>query len=184
MKKLVLGIVGEIAAGKTTVTDYFKEKYNAETFRFSDMLRDVLDRMHIEKSRENLQALSTFLRQTYSEEIMSKVIAEDVKKAEHELIITEGVRRPTDVTYLRELPNFHLIAINTDAETRYQRITKRSENPDDKNKTWEQFQEDGAQEAEQKIKEIAAEADVTLDNNGSLKNLYSQIDIFVKKYED
>ena len=77
MPKIILGLVGEIAAGKSTATEYLKQKYGAVSFRFSDPLRDILARLHIENSRPNLQALSTFLRRQYGEDLLSKVMALD-----------------------------------------------------------------------------------------------------------
>jgi len=179
--KIIIGLVGEISAGKTTITDYLKEKNNAISFRFSDMLRDVLDRMYIEKNRKNLQGISTILRQEFGDDTMSRVIAEDVKNSTEDFIIIEGIRRPTDITYLREVPEFKFVAVNADKELRYKRLIERSENADDKTKTWEQFQEDGKQEAESKVKEIANQADFTIDNNGTLEELYKQIDEIINK---
>lgn len=180
--KLILGLAGEMAAGKTTITDYLKEHHSAVSFRFSTMLRDILDRIHVETTRENLQKLSTFLRGTYSEDIMSKVIAKDVASAEHELIIVEGIRRPTDVTYLNDVPGFHLIAIDVDARTRFERITQRSENPDDQTKTWEQFQKEGQAESEQQVAVIMAQAEFRIDNNGTKEKTIAQIEEIVKKF--
>ena len=179
--KIIIGLVGEISAGKTTVTDYLKKNNNAISFRFSDMLRDVLDRMYIEANRKNLQGISTILRQEFGDDTMSRVIAEDVKNSTEDFIIVEGIRRPTDITYLKELPEFKFIAVNTNEKLRYERLIERSENADDKTKTWEQFQEDGKQEAEGKVKEIADQADFTLDNNGTLEETYKQVDIIIEK---
>ncbi|PIR75708.1 MAG: hypothetical protein CO030_02565 [Candidatus Magasanikbacteria bacterium CG_4_9_14_0_2_um_filter_42_11] len=180
--KLILGITGNMAAGKTTITDYIKERYGGVSFRFSTMLRDVLSRIHVEETRDNLQQLSTFLRSTFGEDLMSKVIAEDVKEATDTIIIVEGVRRPSDVAYLKEIPGFHLIAVTADIRTRFDRITKRSENPDDQTKTFEVFEKEQTQEAEIKIDEISRDAEVVIDNNGSLEELYTQVDEFVLKF--
>jgi dephospho-CoA kinase len=179
--KTIIGLVGEIAAGKTTITNYLKEKYEAKTFRFSDMLRDVLKRMHLPDNRQNMQTISTILRQNFSEDIMSQVLTADVQEANYPIIITEGIRRPSDVVYLKKLDNFHIIAIKTDEKIRFERLTKRSENPDDKIKTWEQFQEESKKEPEQKIKEMIEQADFSVDNNGSTEKLYKQIDEVIKK---
>ncbi len=181
-KKLILGIVGEIAVGKTTVTDYMRDKYGAVSFRFSDMLRDVTRRLHIEPTRGNLQILSTVLRHNFGEDIMSRVLAADAAESTHEFIITEGVRRPSDVEHLKNLPGFKILALAADPRTRYERLTKRSENPDDRNKTWEQFVADGAQESEQKIKDIMAEADVTIVNEGTTEELFKKVDTVVKSW--
>ncbi len=183
MSKIILGLVGEMASGKTTVTDYLKKNYGAVTFRFSDMLRDVLTRMHLELTRQNLQTISTILRQNFSEDIMSRVLAEDVKKSEAPLIITEGIRRPSDIVYLKAIPGFHLVALMADTKTRFERMTGRSENPDDRNKTWEEFEKESAAEPEQKIKELMQEAPDKINNNGGFQELYRQIGLLMKKLQ-
>lgn len=176
---IIIGLVGEMAAGKTTITEHLKAQYGATTFRFSTMLRDVASRMHLEQNRSNLQTLSTTIRQAFGDDIMSKVIAKDVAEAAGEVIVVEGIRRPSDATYLKELPNFHIISINVDERTRYERITERSENPDDQTKTWEEFQAEGQQESEQKVKEIAATADFQVNNDGNLDATLAQVDDIV-----
>jgi dephospho-CoA kinase len=174
--KIILGITGEMAAGKTTATEYIKERYGGVSFRFSTMLRDVLTRIHIEHSRDNLQKLSTTLRSQFGDDIMSKVIAKDVEAATDDIIVVEGIRRPSDVSYLKDLPGFHLIAMKADLKIRYKRITERNENPDDQTKTFEQFKQEQSQESEGKVQKIMKEANFVTDNNGNTESMYEQID--------
>jgi dephospho-CoA kinase len=179
-KKLILGIVGEMAVGKSTITDYLRQKYGAVSFRFSDMLRDVAKRLHLEPTRGNLQQLSTVLRQTFGEDLMSKVLAADVAEAHEQFIITEGVRRPSDVVFLKNLAGFKIMAIVADPKIRFERLTQRSENADDQSKTWEEFLKESSQESEQKIKEIMTEAEITINNNGTEEELFAQVDAIIK----
>ncbi len=174
--KLILGFVGQIASGKGTATEYLRQKHNASAYRFSTILRDVLNRLFLDVSRKNLQKISQALREYFGEDTLAKVMAEDVKKDNNNLIAIDGIRRPDDFKYLKEMPGFALIHISADMEKRYERITKRWENNDDKSKTYEQFKADHLGEAELKIKEIASQADYTIDNNGALEELYSQLD--------
>lgn len=183
--KSIIAIVGENASGKTTVTNYLKDHYHAVSFRFSDMLSDILDRVYVEKNRPHLQALSTFLRQTYGEDVMSKTIAKDVEQAlrEHDIVVTEGVRRPTDITYLKDMEGFTLVAIETDIKKRFARLAGRGEKADDATKTWEEFQTEAMHESELKIQEIAKTADAVIMNDGALEKLWQQIDQLMKQYE-
>lgn len=177
---LIIGIVGEIAAGKTATTDYMIEKYGAQPYKFSNMLRDVLARIYQPATRENLQKLSTVVRQLFGEDVMSKTIFQDLAHATAPIVVAEGIRRPSDIEHLATLPHFVLIAIDADARTRYERITKRSENPDDQTKTWETFLTESQKEPEQKIRDVMSQAAHTINNNGSLDNLYAQIDTLMQ----
>lgn len=174
--KLIFGIVGGLASGKTTLAEYLSETYNCNTYRYSTMLRDILDRIYVDQSRHHLQQLSTFLRTTYGQDVMSKVIAKDVERDEKDIVVVEGIRRPTDITYLRELPGFHLIFVDAKQQTRYERIIARGENTDDAFKTFEAFQEDEKAEADKLIAEIAKEAQFTIDNNGTKESFFTQAD--------
>jgi dephospho-CoA kinase len=176
MAKIILGFVGPIASGKGTVCKYLKDQHGAEILRFSTMLRDVLDRFYIEQSRENMQAVSSVLRQTFGDDLMAKTIANDVQAAKTEIVGVDGVRRSPDIKFLREIPGFYLVAINADMKIRFERITRRGENADDNQKTFEQFAADNEKEAEQQIKEVAKLADFQINNDGTIENLYLQIE--------
>ena len=184
MQKIIIGIIGENASGKTTATEYLIKQYGAVSFRFSDPLADVLKRLYLENSRANLQKLSTLLRQNFDEEILSAIIAKDAKNSPANLIITEGVRRPGDITHLKQLDNFYLIALDAAERVRYERLIKRAEKTDDATKTWESFQIDGQQEAEQKIKQVATQANFKIDNNNTLEGLFSQLDDIILKIQN
>jgi len=180
-KKIILGIAGEMASGKGTVAKYLTEKHSAVGLRFSTVLRDVLDRLGIEQSRENMQMVSTSLRQSFGDDLLAKVMKGDALKTEAELIVIDGVRREPDIKYLRELPEFKLVYIEADMEKRHERIVKRGENTDDINKTFEEFKKDHEREAEVRIKDLKAKADFVIDNNGFFEEFYRQIDEIIKK---
>ncbi|PIZ94255.1 MAG: hypothetical protein COX81_04035 [Candidatus Magasanikbacteria bacterium CG_4_10_14_0_2_um_filter_37_12] len=180
--KLILGFVGQMASGKGTAVEYLKEKYGASTYRFSAMLKDVLDRLYLEVNRKNLQIISQALRENFGEDTLAKVMAEDVKNDPNKIIAIDGVRRPGDVVHLNNIPGFVLINITADIEKRFDRLTNRGEKSDDNEKTFAEFQEDHTREAELKIEEIASTVQETIDNNGSLEELYEQLDNLITKY--
>lgn len=184
--KMVLGIIGKISAGKTTATEYLKEKYEAKSVRFSDSLADSLDRFYIEKNRHNFQTLSKIIRENFGQDIISKTVANDIKNFNAKIVITEGIRRPSDTEFLKITypKNFFLINIETDEKTRYERLLKRNEKPDDKTKTWEEFKKEDEAESEKLIEEIAKSADFKINNNDNLKSLFKQIEKILIKINE
>lgn len=182
MKKIILGLAGEIASGKGTVSLYLQKNFKAKTYRFSTALRDVAKRMHLEESRQNLQKISTLFRENFDDNILSQVIAEDVRGDNQKLIVIDGVRRMADIKYLKKLKGFFLVYIETEMEKRYQRLILRGENSDDLSKTFEQFQEDHKREAELQIKDLKLKADFVLDNNGNKEALYEQVEKILETF--
>jgi dephospho-CoA kinase len=180
MDKKILVFTGLMACGKGTVAKYLVQKYGAQSFRFSTIMRDVLDRLYLEQSRENMSRISTVLRQNFSEDIFAKVMAEDVSRATGDIIVVDGARRLADIEHLVNVSGFKLVSIEVDMKIRYARLIQRGENPDDKNKTWEQFQADHNLETEISIPELMKSADIVIDNNGTAEDLYKQLDQLVK----
>lgn len=181
-KKIIFGFTGLMVSGKGTAAAYLKEKYSADTFRFSTMLRDLLTRIYLETSRDYMIKMSEIIRGTFGEDTMARVIAKDVERGEGQLIVVEGIRRTADVAYLSKLPNFVLVEIFADPQIRYERLVKRRENPDDATKTFEQFMKDHERSTEISILEITAKATERINNNGSMEEFQAQLDALVHKY--
>lgn len=176
MAKIILGLVGPIASGKDTVKKYLGKKHNARGCRFSSILRDILERLDLPNSRQNMQELSTILRQKFGEDILAKAIAADAIKLKSDIVVVDGVRRPADIKFLKKLPGFALVAIDAEPKIRYRRLVKRGENVGDIQKTYTQFIKDHQYETELAIPTLMKKAKYKLDNNGSLADLYQQID--------
>ncbi len=179
-EKRIIGITGLPASGKGAAAQYLKDKYQAVTFRYSTILRDVMDRLYLPHTRENLSGISTVLREFFGQDLLAKVIAQDVEKSPASLVVVEGIRRLEDIKYLKEVAGFTLVGIDADMKLRFERIKQRGENEDDKNKTWEEFVAEHQLETELTILDTMKIADITMDNNGDLPGLYEQLDKLIK----
>ena len=181
MPKLILGIAGEMGSGKGTIAKHVIQEHKGNSHRFSTILRDVLDRVYVEQSRENVSTMSTILRKNFGEDILAKAMYHDAEKDEHEIVVVDGVRRMADIAYLKELPHFKLIYVEAEMQNRYERIIKRAENVDDSAKTFEQFKKDHELETELQILDLKNYADYVVDNNRVFADLYTQIDEIIKE---
>lgn len=180
-RKIILAIAGDIAAGKNEMADHVAKKYRGCIYRSSKVLRDILQRMNLPENRENMQKVSTMIREYFGEDIIFCVAAADLKRIKNRTIAINGVRRMTDIELLKKDFAVKLIYVEADAEKRYLRLCKRVENQDDRVKTFAQFKKDHTQEAEQQIKSLKKKADFLISNNGTRKEFYRKIDEVVNK---
>ncbi|MBI5023264.1 MAG: AAA family ATPase [Candidatus Magasanikbacteria bacterium] len=179
-QKTILGFTGLLASGKGTAAKYLEAEHGAAAFRFSTMLRDILNRVYVPQARDNMIRLSEFLRGAYGEDIMAKTMFKDIAKSTAQIVVIEGIRRLADIE--QNTPNFVLVEIFADPKIRYERLIKRGENPDDNSKIYEQFLADHNRSTELSILEVIKHATESIDNNGDLTSLYKQLDELVKKY--
>jgi len=176
MPKIIIGLVGEIAAGKDTVAEYLSQKYQAQTISFSQPIRDILDRLYLPQSRINMMTLGNTLREAFGQDLFSKTISREVKESSAEIIILPNIRLESDLAFLDSEPGFILVSILADQKIRFKRLTNRRQNPDDQTKTWEQFLADSNLNTEIHIRELAGQATHQIDNNGTKDELYRQIE--------
>jgi dephospho-CoA kinase len=182
MDKIIFGVTGEMASGKGVVSKYLAEKHGARTYKYSSLLRELLDTANIEKSRENLSVLGTKVREMFGRYAMTDVLIWRVLNSEEKIIVVEGIRHKDEVEAWKRLKNFVLIAVDTDAKVRYERLTARNENIGDSTKSFEDFVRDSELGTEVQIVETMAEAHEKINNNGTLEEFLSQIDALVEKY--
>lgn len=174
--KLIIGLTGQIASGKGTVAKYLVERHNASVVKFSDILREILRSLALLESRENIQKISTSVRNLFGEDILARAVAARAGNIKDGIIVVDGVRRLDDIKYLSGDKNFILVAVEADIQRRYERLTKRGENSDDLKKTFEEFVADHNYETELTIKDVEQLAKIHLNNNGSPDDLYAQLD--------
>lgn len=181
MSKIVIGLVGRKGAGKGTVAALVKKRYGADTYRFSDCLREILAQLSIPDSRENLIKLSEILRQGFGQDALKRALAARARKSGHDLIVIDGIRRLDDLNGLEELGEIKLVAIEAPMELRYERISKRGENADETAADFELFKQQENAPTEITIAEVEARAWSRIDNSRSYEELERQVEELVKK---
>ena len=182
-RKTIIGLVGGPGAGKDVVADYLTERYGANSHRFATPITDCLKRLGLEISRDNTQKLSILTREAFGEDLYAKIMAESCSRDGSPTVIANGIRRPADIEHLRRLNGFVLVHVSTPPEIRLERMRRRGEKAGESDLTWEKFMEQENHPTESAIREVAAVADVELDNSGTLENLYRQIDAFMADHK-
>lgn len=180
MAKQIIGLVGLLGSGKGTAAKILKERYKAKIYRFSTILRDILDRLSVEKSRENLMTLSEVLRQGFGDEVLAYALENDAVSASADLVVIDGIRRLSDLAALESLPQFTLVAIEAPADIRYERVKNRGENVGEKQLSRKEFEKQEKLPTEATIPEVMARAAIKIDNSGTITDLEIKIGELMK----
>lgn len=176
MPKLIIGLVGRQGSGKGTAAKILQEKYQAELFRFSSILGTVLDRLAIDKTRDNLIQLSEGLRKGFGEDVLAYAIEQDALNAKSDIVVIDGIRRIEDIAALEPLPHFKLVEIAAPAKVRYDRMTHRGEKSGENEMSYDEFAELEQAPTEVTIPSVAARAWKAIDNGGTAEELEAKID--------
>ena len=181
MAKLIIGLAGEMGSGKGTAAKYIVEKYKGNTRRFSTVLRDVLNSLHIEITRDSISLLSKILRENFGEDVFAKGMHLDVESDSREVVVIDGIRRIEDIKNLRDLPHFKFVYMEANLDKRYERIVARGENVGDNVKTFEEFKREHELNTEMTIVGLKKYADYVIENNKNLDDLHGKIDEVIKQ---
>ena len=184
---IVIGLAGYAGSGKTTVANYLKGKYGFESYTFSDVIEQearkmglLRDGVSIEEKKRILSEVGAKIREKYGRKsIFAEMLVEQINNDQPEKVCVDGFRSEEEVeTFRKNFSSFVLIFIRADPKRRYERRKKDDPNMDI---TLEEFLE--RDDRDKKIigmDKMEKMADIIIDNNGSLEELYRKIDKIVE----
>jgi dephospho-CoA kinase len=170
--KLVVGLVGRIGSGKTSVSEHLHLKYGASQYRFSQILVDILERLHLPPKREYLQTLGTVLREELDQNAIVYALEKDLEKDPADIIVIDGIRYENEVEMLRKFENNVMIFIDSPVKDRYKRCIMREKSK----MSFAEFLEIEMKETERYIDVIGRKAEYVIKNTGTLQELLEKVD--------
>lgn len=175
----IIGITGTLGAGKGTVVEYLKEKYGFVHFSVRDFLKEEVLRRGMELNRDSFAQVANELRAAHSPSYVTDCLYERAAAQSHDAVI-ESIRTPGEIDSLQAKSSFRLWAVDADPEIRYKRAVLRNSETD--HVTYETFLANEQREMtssdpnKQNLSVCIARADVVLQNNGDMENLYREVD--------
>ena len=166
----IIGITWPQAAWKGAVVDYLVKNYAYAYFSVSGYLT------------QELQAQGQAVNRDTMREFWPSFIVEQLYHQAHEAgkpAIIESIRALGELETLKKKADFLLLSIDADQRLRYERALLRNSEKDQVSR--EKFQEqevleaDNQDPAKQNVPACQKLADIQIDNNGSLEELYEQI---------
>ncbi|MFA6016865.1 MAG: AAA family ATPase [Patescibacteria group bacterium] len=185
---VIIGVVGQIAAGKGVLVNYLTSQLCFTSYSLSSIVHEELKKKGIQKfTRQTLQDLGDELRRGYGDEVLARRLFEAIKEQKKTSIVIEGIRNPAEIVFLKKNHSFILIGVKANRELRFKRLLSRGKQWDPK--TYEDFlkidRRDigvGQYKSGQQVGKCLDYCDYTLTNNKDLKDFESKIEkLFVHK---
>lgn len=179
---IILGITGQPVAGKDTIADYLTKTRGFKKYTFGDILREEMKTLNLPMDRSSMSKYATEMKSKYGNDYLCYGI---FKKIDGNTT-TPGVRSTMEVKAFREKygNNFKLIFVDATIENRFKWAQARQREGD--MVTFEQFKLEEERErngatGSQEVDKVIEMADITIQNNSTLEDLYKKVDDMIQK---
>ncbi len=183
-KRKIIAILGLPGAGKTVVIDYLMKKYNWPKVYFGEVTFDEMKKKGLEINEKNERTVREDLRAKYGRLHYASQVVKKIEALPNDTnVLVESLYDWKEYLFFRENfgKDFMTIAVYASPETRYERLAKRPVRP----LTFEEAQSRDYAQIENIFQAgPIAMANYTVDNNGSIEDLYKQIDKIVEECEN
>jgi len=183
--KIVVGIVGKIAAGKTTVAKFFEGRGFCRV-SCSEPLIDLLTHRvegyswvpelpeRREPTRENLIEFGRYLKERYGGDVLIRLAVD--KKRNCGRIVIDGVRSREEVESIKSLGG-RVIYVEAPAGVRFERLVRRGAAKDRGIRSFEDFRAmDDEEERLYHTSRLKEVADYVIVNDGTLEELREKVE--------
>jgi dCMP deaminase len=180
---MILGLSGLNGAGKGEVLR-FLEARSFYAYSLSDVIREDLRARGIEETRERMIEAGTALRAARGPGGLAQALVD--RLAPDRNYVVDSIRHPAEVEVLKSrTPSFRLVWVTADPRVRLERMRERGRAGDPTTlaelERLEGLELGGSNPSAQQLLAVRELADFTIENEGSLETLHSQVQAVLER---
>lgn len=179
----IIGLIGLIGSGKDVVSDYIAKNYGYNVVVMGDIVREIAAALGRTHDRHDLIKTQKECVEKYGMDYFSKKVVEKIRKNNWQKAVINGIRRPEDATVPKKIFGDEMVIALVDAkpETRFMRMQGRKRIGDPQ--TFDEFLIQEKKEMKSfRLDETIGLAEYKIRNEGTLEDLYKNIDDFMKMH--
>lgn len=175
----IIGITGTLGAGKGTVVDYLVKQKGFDYYSVRQYIIGEIKKRGLPVNRDSMVITANDLREKNNPAFIVEELYKRAEKDKKDAVI-ESIRTPGEIDFLKQHGDFILLAVDADPHLRYERITLRQSSTDQVD--FDTFIENEQREMttidpnKQNLQQCIEQADILLINNGSINDLFTQLE--------
>ncbi len=174
----VIGIIGKNGSGKDALGRYLEQRCNIPMRAVGDAVRAIAREEGRALTRDNLHQISRRYAEAHGRDFFTRKLVEDALHLGRHGLSISGIRMPEEAAFLRgreEVEELLVYVAVTNPWRRFERLRARGDARAPE--TCEEFQQqDAAEEAQFHLDGTIAQADVTVNNDGTLEHFHQHIE--------
>lgn len=174
--QIVIGLVGPIASGKGTISEYLKSQ-GFKYFSLSDVVREETQARGLEMTRKNLQDVGNDLRENFGGAVLVNRLEERIQK--EDFVVIDGIRNPEEIFAIKENFKGKIVNISAYKNRRIERYLERAKVRGEDDASVSGFKRiderdlgKGEDTHGQQVQACIDLADFTLKNNETIKEFH------------
>jgi len=183
---MIIGVCGTLAAGKETLTGFFREK-GFVYFETRQIIIEELKKLGLELSRKNMQDWADEQRKKFGVGALMKIMLERAQKDPAKHYMFDSLRNDGEAEFMRKnFKDFVLIGVDAPREIRFKRAVARAKPSDPV--IWEEFLKvderdlnDASNPLGQQTQKLLDMADFKIVNDKDLESAQKQVEDIYRK---
>lgn len=172
----IIGLVGPIRAGKTTISAYLAKRYGYRLASNSELLKSIAINLGINSDRSNLKRLGDAIFSVLGNETLARY---RISKSEEFPIVVDGIRYIEEIRTYTQIPSFRLLGVTAGSQQRYERTIALAHQGKDSHLSLDAFNSLSVARSEESVPTLIQMADHVITNDGSLTNLENSIEVIL-----
>ncbi len=126
--KIVIGLVGMPASGKSSVAEYLAKKHNATHIKTHDFIWNFLKARGVKPNEETSEMAALYIWAEYGDIPLAGWVARQVRESKSKIVLIDSLRTTEEARIFKSRfkNNFHIVAVLARPQIRQVREMKRA----------------------------------------------------------